>query len=355
MTLDATPQLAPDPLRAFADVLLDAARQTQREHAPVRLTIGGVRVALHFDGPATSGALLPAWRSLLDRDAVDAPDATLLVRTQAASGRPPVFLGADDATVDAVRGSARGSSDVIDYALVPRTGAVALWDDAARTGVWWGPRPELMSVNERVMPLGPLLRWVLRSLAVTVVPGGVAGSTRGGLLVVGPRGSGRSTTVLAARRLGLAAIADDVVAVDPVTLAAFAMSGFATVDDRTLRLMPELVGRLAQLPRMADGKRAVVLDERPLRLPGGMPLRAIVVPTLAPRTGEPRRLDAGVIDDASRVGGTAPLAFSGASPLPACVRALPTYALSVGPSPDAIAEALASIVRTLDGGALEAA
>jgi hypothetical protein len=344
------PGLSPvaTPLQSFAGAVLDAARVTRSGHAPILLRVGPVHVALHFDGPASTGALLPAWRSLL-AGADATADGQIFIRTQSRCGPPPTLPGERDAP----RGSARSvalSGDGIEYELRSDTSTLSVWDDASRCGVWWARSAEAITVSERVLPLGAVLRPALRSLGLSVVRAGAIASQRGGLLVAAPRGAGCSSTVLAARRLGLAAIADEFVAIDAGTLTAYPITGFATVDDSTLHRMPELLTRLAQLPRTGDGKQAILLDERPLRDPAGTPLRAIVVPELGATGGAARRLE-GEAAEAALTRATMPLPARGQAsdaPWPAELRTLPVYALALDAVPDAVADGLAEILRALD-------
>lgn len=348
MSRDHTsPTITTEALRGYARDLRSAAYATAGDHAPVVLRVGASRFSVRFDGPATTGALLPAWRALL-ADESEAPfDGVLHVATAAACGPAPAMpmeLGRPS-VLATLAGDAGG------VRLEQRAdGAVSMWDAQERTGVWWATRPEAIGVADRVMPLQPVLRWALASQGMQVLRASVIATARGGLLVVGAPGSGSTTTALAARRAGLATLADGVVAVSSCGLMASAVSSFAVVDDRTLQLLPELAGRLAQLPRLADGRQAVVLDTRPLRELPSVELRAVIVPERGTRTGEGRLLEASEAEElltaatSLRPGGGAPAMV----PLPDAVRALPTFALTVGPQPDAIAHAVAALAVSLD-------
>ncbi len=198
--IDPVTSAAATPLQSFADAVFAAAQQTPSDHAPLLVRVGDAHLALHFDGPATTGALLPAWRSLLG-DSGATPDAELFIRTQSRCGRPPTLAGARETTLGVPRTTVL-SSEGIEMEHRADTGALSLWDARERRGVWWGRSAEAISTAERALPLGPVLRWALRSLGLPVVRAGVIASQRGGLLVVGPPAGGTSSTVLAARRLG---------------------------------------------------------------------------------------------------------------------------------------------------------
>ncbi len=344
---DPVTSAAASPLATYADALFTAGGAASA-HAPLLLRVADRHVALHFDGPATTGALLPAWRSLLGDGGASA-DAELFIRTQSQCGRPPSLSG----TRAPQFGSGRVvslSADGVELELRADAATLALWDGAGQRGIWWGRSAEAITTTERVLPLGPLLRWALRSMGLPVLRVGAIASQRGGLLVATPRGGGCSSTVLSARRLGLAAIADEAVAIEPSTLTAHPVTGFAMADDSALRRMPELVARLAQLPRTADGKQALLLDERPLRTPGGTPLRAVVLPRRGEPTGYPQRLDPCDAERAiAEVTATDPaLGHLPDAPWPEKIRALPTYVVGIDGTPDAVAADLAEILRGLD-------
>ncbi|MEH3052798.1 MAG: hypothetical protein PGN13_02170 [Patulibacter minatonensis] len=332
---------------AFAGTLLDAARsRTAASPHHVRVRLGGACVDVRFDGPGSAGALLPAWRPLIvdpdDEAAMAAtPEATLHVLTADASGPSPAAPWGR--AIEAAHAASHEALEFFDLA-----GTVGLWEASARTGVWWAPRPETFTVHDRIQPLLPLLRWALRGADRPVLRAGLVGSARGGLLIAGGPGSGRSTTVLAARRLGLAALSDAATVVAPGELRGFPLTGYATATTRTIALLPELMSRLAPLPRTPLGQQAVVLDARPLRATDGMPLRAVVVVRLGDLAGAPLRI---LPQDAAAavlpaltpmLPGTRPVDLRLAATL---ADALPVYGLTVGPEVDAVAGALARILR----------
>jgi hypothetical protein len=272
---ESTPRTTtPRSLAALAHEVLTAAEAAAGDHAPIRLRLGERQVGVRFDGPASTGAVLPAWRSLLAAgETTEAADAEVFVATNDRSGPPPLAAGAPAPR----RTRTVMRDDHHELELGGARGALSLWGDEAKRGVWWTRSAEAITVADRILPLAPVLPSLLRSLGLTLARAGVVGSAKGGLLIVDASEACCSATVLAARRRGLAAIADQVVALDPAALVAHPVTGFATVTPAMLRRMPELIGRLAQLPPTEDGRQAVVLDSRPLREAGAMRLRALVI------------------------------------------------------------------------------
>ena len=114
------------------------------------------------------------------------------------------------------------------------------------------------------------------------------GTARGGLLLVGKGGSGKSTTALLCTAAGLQYAGDDYCLIDPSREWAHSLynTGKLKGPDDYARL-PELKG-LSTNPdsfeRGGDGKGVYFLDEIwPDRVVAGMPLRAIVVPRITGR------------------------------------------------------------------------
>ena len=117
------------------------------------------------------------------------------------------------------------------------------------------------------------------------VHGAAVGTEKGGVLLVGKGGSGKSTTALLCAAAGMHYAGDDYCLIDPSRAWAHSLynTGKLKGPDDYARL-PELKG-LSTNPdsfeRGGDGKGVYFLDEIwPDRVVAGMPLRAIVVPRI---------------------------------------------------------------------------
>ena len=121
------------------------------------------------------------------------------------------------------------------------------------------------------------------------VHGAAVGTERGGVLLVGKGGSGKSTTALLCAAAGMQYAGDDYCLIDPSRAWAHSLynTGKLVGSDDYARL-PELKG-LSTNPdsfeRGGDGKGVYFLNEIwPNRVVAGMPLRAIVVPRITGQT-----------------------------------------------------------------------
>ena len=338
-----------DALAAYVADALAAAAALTGDGPAVRLRVGRRVLAVSFDRDRGLRAFAAAWRPLLVADDGAPADATLHVLAAADSGAPPAPPWGQGAyrPRDEVDGFGDERHEV---AFQIETGTLSLWDAPSSRGLWWTRSVEAIPVWERVMPLRAPLRWALRGFGLSLAHGAVAGDARGGLLLAGPGGAGKSTTVLAAARRGLTTLADDYVAIDPDGPLAHPLTAFAKATPGTLALLPELGDRLASLPPTPEGKVAVALDEGPLRAGAEMPLRAIVVLGVGEATGRPQPI--GKSAAMAALAPTTLFQLPGSRPadhrlLAAIVHALPAFRLTVGPDPDAVAGALADLLHAV--------
>jgi hypothetical protein len=152
-------------------------------------------------------------------------------------------------------------------------GAVTLADLPSRTVLYRVPSPEAVPWWERAAPLRLGLSLALRGKGRHVVHAGAVGDDRGAVLLVGPRGSGKTTVALAAVENGLDFIADD----------------YALLDIGPLATVSSVYSTLSVRGDASDSTKEVVdVDAvRPGVLRGSLPVRGLI----APRTGDgPARL-----------------------------------------------------------------
>jgi hypothetical protein len=165
-----------------------------------------VRVA----GPDLAGAVLGALAEWSE-ESPSTVHATVAVWDAAAcpSGALPVPWSFEDVGPGGlVRGPEAGQP-----LAVHETGsdAVTLVDPPGRAVLYRVPDRDSMAWWERAAPLRPALFWALGGAGRHLVHAGVVGDDRGGVLLAGARGSGKTTVVHAALRHGLGFVADDYV------------------------------------------------------------------------------------------------------------------------------------------------
>jgi hypothetical protein len=241
----------------------------------LQLVVAGRPVRTRFAGAAAAEALSPAFAHLEARD--DEPPALTLHVWDSGTRRPAATTGAGVSYYyeqDGVRALHQPASDVF---------SVLTTD--AETGWFWMPDANGLPYWDYTAPFRHLVSWWLDAQGLRQVHGGAVGTEDGGVLLVGPGGSGKSTTALSTlldERLRYAG--DDYVAVGsrraPAVHSLYC-SG---------KVHPEDLHRLPHLePALADGARpdekAVFYVEQafPGRSIAGFPLRAIVVPRVTER------------------------------------------------------------------------
>jgi hypothetical protein len=303
---------------------------------PQDVVLGDVRVRVH--GLAEELAWTAAH--LLDAPSGE-PVATLHHVTGTAP--PPPWAGEDCLVRDQVRGRTTGRFRALYRPDVP---ALSFADLDTATGVLWH-RSARLPASETCAPFAPLLSWLLAGSGLRMTHGAVVGHEEGAVLLAGPGGAGKTTTVLAGLRGGLLTTGEDYVLVDLADRVALATYDVAKLGAHPLAWFPEAAPHVRATAE--QGKAVAALsDVFPDRFAARLPLRAIVVPRVAERTGERplpvspmvalRALSAGTLvqlaGDDDRV----------LRQLGELVRSLPCYTLDVGPDLDAIAPALARVL-----------
>jgi len=174
------------------------------------LRFGDCRVRLRFAGGGLAGALLPALAQRRD-DAGGAVHATIDLWEESACPRRPVPFpwGAVDIGPG---GLVRGSElDRVVAVHETYSGALTLVDRAELALLHRVPDGGAVPWWERAAPLRPALFWALGGEGRHLVHAGAVGDDRGGVLLAGASGSGKTTVALAALVHGLGYLADDYV------------------------------------------------------------------------------------------------------------------------------------------------
>jgi hypothetical protein len=214
------------------------------------------------------------------------------------------------------------------------SGAVTLTESGRRAVLHRVPHRNKLPWWERAAPLRPSLFWALGGENRQLVHASAIGDQRGAVLLVGARGSGKTTVVLAALERGLGFVGDDYLLLQ-TTGAPVAFSVYSTV---CVRAEP-------------DARAKTVLDvaaQMPGSLRESLPIRAVVAPRICGGQADWRRVRPAVALRAwapstvfhMPVGDGAMLAS-----LASAVRQLPCFQLDVGDNP---AELASAVLRVLE-------
>ena len=265
-------------LRTDADEWLRTAAPD--EHA---VTFAGLDVRLRFAGPALAPVVLPALAHLLAVPSAQAADLTVLLADRASTGGepPPIpwpIVAGEAWTLSTSRFSALH---------LPALGSVLWLDRAERVALYWVPDASAVPLAERGSPLLTLWAWWLADHGLQLTHAAAVGAdgpaSRGAALIVGPGGSGKSTTALTCIGSPLRYLADDYCVVDPSDEPSvhclYSTGKVASEDDERFEsLHLHRVGRDAEKTLYCFHPAGAGLLARTL------PLRAIVVPAI---TGRP--------------------------------------------------------------------
>lgn len=314
-------------------------------------TIGGYSVQLRFAGPA----LVPFLTAALEHLTSTAKDASLLTicvwdSASTHTAMPPCPWRLNDQNS---RGEIDGyNTEEIRTAYRPGAETLSMLDLRRNIALYWTPDARTLPYYECGAPLLALLYWWMESRSRQLVHAGAVGTAKGGVLLVGKGGSGKSSTALSCLEAGLLYAGDDycLIVVDPEPYAhSLYNSGKVGADD--VPLFPLLASALSNAERL-DSEKGLYFLHRcfPEQVSRGFPLRAIFLPrvtnsqeTRLQKVSPSLSLRALAPSTIFQLPGAGQQAFSTLSRL---VQRLPSYVLEVGSDRTRIPTA---ILRFLDG------
>jgi len=163
-----------------------------------------------------------------------------------------------------------------------------------KIGVYWVADAEMIPYYETGAPLRMLLNWWFGSLKRQLIHSGAVGTEKGGVLLAGKGGSGKSTTALNCLASSLSYASDDYVIVEndssPVAHSIYNTAKLNTLKD--LERFPQLRNWLVnhEGARAGDEKPMMFVHEnQPEKILREIPIKAIVFPRFA--AGETIRVE----------------------------------------------------------------
>jgi hypothetical protein len=319
------------------------------------LCFGDRRLRLRFAGAELARVITEPLRPRVvdDGGPVDATIGLWEESRVPGGARPVPWSDADLGPRGLVRGA--GGDRVV---AVHEAGsmAVTLVDRDARELLYRVPDVSTLPWWERAAPLRPALFWALSEPGRHLVHAGVVGDAeRGGVLLAGAGGSGKTTVALAALAAGMAYVGDDYVLMhtdaEPV---AWNMFATAKLDQGHLARFPMLGAAVTGAADLAREEKAVldVAWLKPESLVRSLPIKAVLVPRI--RGGHAR------LHRASAAQALLALAPSTAFQMPfddgqvfgslaAVTRKVPAFALDVGDEPDELAQAVERVLDIVAG------
>jgi hypothetical protein len=313
--------------------------------------LAGLLIRFQFAGSALVPAIAPAFEHLRVSSLRPSPSFTIRLWDCASTGvlMPPPPCRLEGFTV---RGEVRDFHDGRHHAAYqPSERILSVIDVEARVGVVCVANAREIPTPERAAPLRGLLSWLMRYNHRQLVHGAGVAAGKGGVLIVGRGGAGKSNTAVGCLLAGLNYAADDfcAVSVAPVQMAHSLYS--------TAKLHRNDWAQIPYPPSNPDDpdtdKRFYYLHANfAERLPASFRILAIVAPR---RTGigdptlKPISPRTPVLETASETSLMLPDAGAEVlSTLSRIARQVPCYRLDLGSHPHAIPLIIAGLIDTLE-------
>jgi hypothetical protein len=222
--------------------------------------------------------------------------------------------------------------------------SVSVFDSARQMGVYIVPAGEELPAYERAAPIRTLLHWTLEQKGCRLIHAAAVATPRGGALLAGRGGSGKSTTALLCVAAGLACAGDDYVGITRNgAIEAHAIYGTAKLTAQSLTLLPEFWASLHIAPS-GDEKGVLLLPVAAQPIP----IRALIVPSVSGGRSALRRISKGEALRALAPTTLFQLPGSGVTSLTwmaDVARSLPAFAIDLGDDREDIPELVARAIE----------
>jgi hypothetical protein len=182
------------------------------------------------------------------------------------------------------RGDVRGfNNDRICTAYNWSAAALSMLDKRNSLALYWTYDARQLPSYEISAPLRTILHWWMNHHGLQFVHSGAVGTSRGGVLLAGKGGSGKSTTVLSCLSKDMLYVSDDycLIAADPVPYA-YGIYSSAKLNADNIQRVPHLMPTLSNRDCM-DKEKAVffLYPYFAKKIATGFPVRAILLPRIS--------------------------------------------------------------------------
>lgn len=243
------------------------------------LQMGSKVVRLVAAGSALLDYYEPAFLHLARLDDSVAADLTVLLWDSASTGHPFPVPGVD---VPADPLGAVTQCGPVTLAFHPMEQTISMLDVEGSLAVFIVRGIDYLPVWDRPAPLRFLLAWWFASQNLLLAHSAAVSSEDGAALIVGPSGSGKSSTALGCLAAGLGYLGDDHVLLDPVQRTVSSIFGSAKLVPEHLQRFPGLMR--PDVPRPHDPPDSKMVGwpsvEYPERMVRTAPIKAFIVPVV---------------------------------------------------------------------------
>jgi hypothetical protein len=253
-------------------------------------TIANHTVRLRFAGQTFVDALSPALEHLV-AEPVSAPALTVCLWDSASTKKhmPPFPWGENAAMAGIVQSPIEGTDPVIYFkderirgAFQIGTKTLSMLDTKLNTAIYWVSDVCKISYYERSSPLRTIFQWWSTQFGLQLLHAGAVGTCKGGILLVGEGGSGKSTTALTCLDSGLSYVSDDycLVGMDSHPYA-HSVYCSAKIDREGVQRFPNFASAVENTEGLHEEKALLLLNKHySQKIVRGFPIRAILVPRI---------------------------------------------------------------------------
>lgn len=259
---------------AFLNAEAGAAESESRHYS-----VAGAVIRLRFAG----STLVPSVTSALAHLATEGrprADLTVCVWDSATTATPlPTPPWSERADV-ATREILSYNTGRVRLAVDAEMSAISMMDRGASLAISWVRSPEHIPPWDVAAPLRTVFHWLLGSETRQLVHGGAVGNGTNGAMLIGPGGSGKSTTALMCLRYGLQCAGDDYVVLTVESKpCVWSLYNSAKLKPDSLARFPDLAPEPHEPERSYGGKSIVYLkDHFPALVVQHLPVDAVVLP-----------------------------------------------------------------------------
>lgn len=261
-----------DPIAAFAIAERAFEAANVRPGVEARYRVAGRVLALRFAGPALATKLLPALAHLEAIEGMPA-DLTICCWDDASSGVsiPEPIREGGRRGLEYADGPVRMAWEIEERTL-------QAYDFRRRLALFRAPDVAEVATWEQGAPFRRILHWWSAGLGLQLVHGAAVGTEAGGVLLVGPGGSGKSTVALACVGSSLGYAADDYCILElGVSPRVHSVYSSGKADAASIAMLPRLAEAFHASPIDQQGKSVIFIAQHACQgILRSFPLQAIV-------------------------------------------------------------------------------
>lgn len=246
--------------------------------------IGGYSIKMQFAGRALIPYITPAFEHLRI-DPIENPSLTIFLWDSESTG---IKMIAPPWEKDAFfyQGEIHEYNTERIYTLFqPGEDTLNLLDVSANIGIFWRRDSQHIPYYTIGAPLRSLLHWWMKQQDRHFLHAAAVGTSKGGVLIAGKGGSGKSTTALSCLDSNLLYAGDDyvLISLDPLPFV-YSLFNSAKLNVDQVKLFPHLIPLLYNKEPSEEDKSLILLNQHcPEKICVGFPIKAILLPKVTGR------------------------------------------------------------------------